>query len=316
MPNAPAARITDQVKHSEAMSFRRIGGGIGSLLGCAAGCLLVGAAMATEVVTVGMATPLVAVAVYVGAGLVIAGSTASGASMISNQGAHIGQKIPGSDEGPIASGIDSILIGPDKQSAAYLGSKVLCNNHKHTLPNSVEFIVQGSKTVRYGSGRFPAARVGDKGTCDFTVGQGCESVIIGGDTLTVGKIDLSGDDPEAAFFDKVGKYGGVALLIGTSLLAVPAGFAAGGAWGALRAAAWAGLKFKLVGDGTSKLINQLPDGQVKDTLNSLMSVAPLFHAGGEGTSGEGTSGEGESGGGSEPTPAGEPTPARETTPER
>ncbi len=181
------------------------------------------------------------------------------------------------DEGPIVTGIPSILIGPEKHAAAHLGSWASCKRHKHggasTMQyakdiaedvfgglikdvvsldtgglfggghfnpvadwnqgvkdadkqhNDLEQILQGSSSVFFGRGRYHAARVGDKGTCGFIVGQGCETVIIGGETVTEGEIG-TGDDPDKHITDLMKEWGGKAALAGIVLMTLPAGIAA------------------------------------------------------------------------------------------
>ena len=81
-------------------------------------------------------------------------------------------------------------------------------------------IAQGSGTVYINN--YHAARQGDKGTCDFTLGQGCATVIIGGPTVTVDAID-----PEVpVFVDDI--ITGM-TLVGTALLMWPGAVAMFGA---------------------------------------------------------------------------------------
>lgn len=228
MPNAPAARVTDQVQHSEAKSFRRVGMGLGALAGIGLGALLVVASGAIEVLSAGTLTPVAALGVYVGAALVVGGTAAATGAAVSNSAADMG-KSHMEEDGPILTGVTTIYIGPERHVAAHAGSKVACKRHKHNAPDDVELVAQGSSNVLLGPGRDPAARVGDLGTCKFSIGQGCPSIIIGGKTTTRYKI-VDGDDPEKALFNKIGKYGGYAALIGGALIAIPSRPRAAASW--------------------------------------------------------------------------------------
>lgn len=87
MPNAQAARVSDQVKHSEAYTYRRVGMGIGALIGI--GVPLVAASGVLEVLSAGTATPIAALGIYVGVTLVGGGTAATGAA-VSNSPADRG----------------------------------------------------------------------------------------------------------------------------------------------------------------------------------------------------------------------------------
>ena len=234
MPNAPAARVTDKIQHSEAQLFRRIGMGLGAIAGAVIGAALVVGSGALEVASGGLATPIVALGIYAGATMVVAGTAAATGAAVSNSAADRG-KTHVEDEGEILTGVTSIHVGPERHVAAHIGSKVACKKHKHSPPDDLERITQGSVSVRLGAGRWPAARVGDQGTCGFTIGYGCHSVIIGGDTI--GKAG-DGDDPEKALFNKIGEYGGYAALIGGAIIAIPVAAAAAALRSACGRARW------------------------------------------------------------------------------
>ena len=154
MPNAPAARVTDQVQHSEAKLFRRIGMGLGALAGIAIGAVLVVGSGALEVLSAGTATPLVALGIYAGATLLVAGTAAATGAAVSNSAADRG-KDHMEDDGPILTGVTTIHIGIERHVAAHAGSKVACKRHKHDAPDSLELIAQGSSSVFLGRGARP-----------------------------------------------------------------------------------------------------------------------------------------------------------------
>lgn len=274
MSNTPAAaaRVSDNVKHSEAQEYR-FWGAVGTIGAVVAGVAVAAGLGVLEVGSFGLATPLV----VAGGVLLAGGMTAVLSGQVADVAADAGRKVMGPDEGPIVTGISSILIGPEKHAAAHLGSWASCNRHKHggasTMQyakdiaedvfgglikdvvsldtgsllgggqfnpaadwnqgvkdadkehNDLEQIVQGSSSVFFGRGRYHAARVGDKGTCGFIVGQGCETVIIGGETVTEGEIG-TGDDPDKYITDLMKEWGGKAALAGIVLITLPLGIAA------------------------------------------------------------------------------------------
>ncbi len=363
MPNAPAARVTDQVKHSEAQDYRFWGAVGGALLGLA----IIGGAAALEVVSFGAATPLV---VVVGTVMIAGGGIAGLSSAGANVAANMGRHVPGPVEGPIVTGIPSILIGtgPDKHAAAHLGSYVSCDRHKHGGATAMEQakdvaedvgvgllkdvasvatfglygggkfspaqdvsqgvadaekehgdleqIVQGSVSVLLGRGRFHAARIGDQGTCGFTVGQGCETVIIGGDSVTDGTIG-DGDDPYKGVTDAIGEWGGYVALAGVFLVTLPVSFPA-----AILETYIGYNEGQLQGEIVNALFS---DQESRDKANLALAMIPVFHGmsrmrrsghggveetgGARGGGPEGESGSGPENGGATHTGEGDPTAA-------
>lgn len=273
MPTQPAARVSDQVQHSQASLGRGLGAVVGGVLGIVAGAVLVVGAVAVlgalEVATGGLATPLVVGAVYVGAAFLAAGTTGMATSAFSNVGADIGAKSV-ANEGPIVSGVVTILIGPERRAAAHIGSNVACLKHKHGPPTPAdtpnpaqEQVSQGSATVLLGPSFFPASRIGDGGTCGFKIGQGCVSVLIGGPT--VGDIG-DGDDPYKSLFDTIGYYSGWVALAGVALVAAPEG---------LLAMVATGVGAYLIGGVIGEGLQMLPEGLPRDAATALLTVLPL-----------------------------------------
>lgn len=97
---------------------------------------------------------------------------------------------PRSPCGPILEGIPTILVGPDAEWAAMATAHVACDQHGDDVQ-----IAEGSTTVLLGPGRLMAARIGDKGTCGFVIGEGCRTVIIDGPTGTAAGLEAGGEVP-------------------------------------------------------------------------------------------------------------------------
>lgn len=254
----PAARVEDHVQHTQAMLGRRIGGAFGLVAGIAvlAGAIVLAGGL--EVVTGGLATP-----VLIGAGMVVVGGLMGATSAFSDVGADIGRG-HFEDEGPIASGEKTVLVGKERWALAHVGSNVSCKRDKHPDTPTIDFpnpafeqIVQGSDTVLVGIGSWQVSRIGSKGTCGFAVAQGCTSVIIGGPTGTHGP--LGNDDPEADNFHLVGAAGGWIMLGGVLLMSGP--FAAVAAYGI----------GKLIGKG----LEYLPEGLPRDSVAAVLSLLPM-----------------------------------------
>ncbi len=264
----PAARADDAVQHSQA----RVGRGLGALGGAALALGVLVLAGALEVGTAGLATPVV-----IGLGALALGGIGAAMSAGSNLGADEGRKFV-HDDGAIASGFPTVLVGPDRKPLAHVNSNANCNDHKHLSGGSCsdavngaqEQIAEGSGTVLVGPNMLPVARVGSQGTCEFTVGHGSPTVIIGGPTLRLLKVG-NGDDPDKGFFDGVGTVSGVLGIAGAALVLWPATLtlAGVGIMGAGGAGAW------LVGKGVGKGLEYLPEGEVRDAASLALAVLPL-----------------------------------------
>ncbi len=266
----PAARADDAVQHSQA----RLGRGLGALGGAALALGVLFLAGALEIGTMGLATPVV-----IGVGALAVGGIGAAMSAGSNLGADEGRKFV-HDDGQIASGLATILVGPDRKPLAHVYSNANCNDHKHlsggpgpcsdVVNAAQEQIAEGSGTVLIGPGLLPAARVGSQGTCEFTVGHGSPTVIIGGPTLRLLKVG-NGDDPDKGFFDGVGTVSGYIGIAGAALVLWPATLSLGGValMGAGGAGAW------LVGKAVGKGMEYLPEGEVRDAAGLALAVLPL-----------------------------------------
>ena len=177
-----AARIGDQVTHSAANSGTFWGALTGALIGAA----VVGLAVVAGVFTFG-----------VGSAVVIAGATLLLAGLGSNVGETIGRNIGRHvthPVGPIISGAHTVFIGAGSKGAARAHADVAaCKDH---APSDAALRDAGKigKRIAQGSGTviiegFLAARVGDKGHCEFVIAEGCPTVFIGGPTVTTDIID-------------------------------------------------------------------------------------------------------------------------------
>jgi len=265
MPDDPqqAARVEDAVQHSQA----RIGRGLGALGGAALALGVLVLAGALEIGSMGLATPVV-----VGLGALAVGGVGAAMSAGSNLGADAGRQFT-HDDGKIASGLPTLLVGPERRPLAHISSNANCDDHKHLTggpwPDVVnaaqEQIAEGSGTVLVGPDFMPAARVGSQGTCGFTVGHGCPTVIIGGPTLRLLKVG-DGDDPDKWFFDDVGTASGWIGIAGAALIMWPLG---------VETMIAGGLGAFLVGKAAGPLLNLVPEGAPRDAAALALAVLPL-----------------------------------------
>ena len=185
-PAPPAARLGDPVAHSQAL-----GGFLaGALAGAAAAAgvaLVVGmaaTAIAAEVATAGLATPLVAgVAVTVGEFAVnaVVGGALTGAA--EKAGEALGSKSLGPATGAVSQGSANVLI--NGLPAGRVGDAENCH---------AGLVAQGSTGV-FINGR-PAARVGDKTTCGAAIVGGSANVFIGGGVTT--RLPIQSEVPQWA----------------------------------------------------------------------------------------------------------------------
>ena len=185
-PAPPAARLGDPVAHSQAL-----GGFLaGALAGAAAAAgvaLVVGmaaTAIAAEVATAGLATPLVAgVAVTVGEFAVnaVVGGALTGAA--EKAGEALGSKSLGPATGAVSQGSANVLI--NGLPAGRVGDAESCH---------AGLVAQGSSGV-FINGR-PAARVGDKTTCGAAIVGGSANVFIGGGVTT--RLPIQSEVPQWA----------------------------------------------------------------------------------------------------------------------
>ncbi len=146
-----AAHIGHQVNHTSALAGFVAGALIGGAIAVVGIALTVG--------TAGLAAP---------AGLALIGLGVGVGSFV---GEMVGKHFcPPTPSGPIITGSPNVFI--NSMPAAYCSSDVAC------IKDATQKIAQGSATVGYN--QLPAARVGDKGTCGFAVGEGSKNVFVGG----------------------------------------------------------------------------------------------------------------------------------------
>lgn len=172
MSGLEAARLGDPIAHTNALS--------GLIAGAVTGVVLAAAVVAV-VGTGGVA------AVAIGAGIAAAG--AGGAL----SGKYIGELIPTSPTGAIASGAGTVIIGG--RPAARAGQDLAtCSGATPLMPHGSPVIAQGSSSVII-EGRM-AARKADKLVCGAAISDGCASVIIGGETQTVPGLVIASEVPD------------------------------------------------------------------------------------------------------------------------
>ena len=152
-----AIRVGDDILHSEANSWGVFGIVEGALIGLAIGVLVVS--------TGGLA----------GVALV-AGAAVLGGAFGGKLGEIYGRHQTHAN-GQVLTGSPNVFVGYDKQPAARADADVgHCDQDSDSEPAHDQPAVIGRK-IAQGSGtvlinNFHAARSGDKGTCDFTLGDG------------------------------------------------------------------------------------------------------------------------------------------------
>jgi RHS repeat-associated protein len=191
-----AARVGDQIEHSNAM----LGFLIGAAVGLAVGVALLGAVVAAPFT--GGLSLCAGVAAVAALGGIVAGVGAGAMA-----GGVLGglMSVP---SGPIITGSLNVLVN-GKPAARGVMDIVACVKHGQ-IPKR---IAQGSKTVAINS--LPAARKGDKTECDGTIAAGSPNVTIGAEPGTF--LPISPEIPE--WMSSTAKWmmiigGGVALGAG------------------------------------------------------------------------------------------------------
>ena len=307
-----AARVDDQIKHSEAREYRILGAVGATLLSLA----ILGGLAALEIGTFGMATPLV-----VATAVVVVGTSAGIGSAAANVAADEGAKVPGPIEGPIKTGIPSILIGPEKKPAAHLGSYASCDRHKHGGASTMQYATDVAEDVvgglikdaasivtsgLYQGGRFNPAADWNQGIKDAhdehdnleQIVQGSKSVLIGSGSFHAARV---GDQGTCGFTVGEGcksvMIGGETFTEGeigdgddpdknvTDLIGEYGCYAAlaGGFVLALPAgivAASLGLFVDYcIGQFQGEIVNAVfKDQETRDKVNLALAALPIFHA--------------------------------------
>ena len=200
-----AIRVGDEILHSESLAD----GIEGILIGAAVG-LVIGAVLVAGEVATGGALTIFAVALLAG-----------------GAGGKLG-KVIGKDttnpKGKVLTGSPNVFVGNGEgmaQPAARAKADVAhCEEHSdsdsaHDQPSARgKKIAQGSATVLING--FYAARQGDKGVCDFTLGNGSKNVFIGGPAKTADGLTITS---ETSSID--GLITGM-MVVGGIILAAPA----------------------------------------------------------------------------------------------
>jgi uncharacterized Zn-binding protein involved in type VI secretion len=166
-------------------------------------------------------------AVAVGAGIAAAGA-GGGLS-----GAYIGELIPTSPTGEILTGSTDVFIC-DMPAARAGFDTAGCSGalFSHSPPLNVPLIAEGSSIVCINN--HMAARKGNKLTCGASISNGCETVLIGGETAAVPGLTIASEVPaELSIFLTVVMLGGTIIATGGAVLAFGWAPALGGVAGGL-----------------------------------------------------------------------------------
>ena len=217
-----AIRVGDDILHSDALFGGVLGIIGGAVIGLAVGALIVGGTIATG-----------------GALAVVVGATLLGGGLGGGLGKILGSHHSAGAKGKVLTGSPNVFLGYDKKPAARADADVAhCEEHSDSEPAHDQPAVLGKK-IAQGSEHvlingYYAARKGDKGTCDFKLGDGWPTIVIGGPPQTVAGLSITS---ETASID--GLILGM-TIVGGALLMVPAGAAiiaggleAGLGWGAI-----------------------------------------------------------------------------------
>ena len=210
-----AARVEDQVSHTEAQQ-QAVGESLkGALFGVLIGAAIVGLTIATG------GADLVVAGAAIAAGGTVLGMAGRGFLQGEKEGAQVT-----TPEGPILTGSGNVTVN-GRAAAIACGSEVNCKEHGPSKK-----VAQGSRTVSI-NGKM-AARVGDRGTCGFVIGQGSDTVSIGGPVGTCAAISQEVPDWENTLAHGAVVVGDAAVLVGSVMSGVGALRAIAAAPAALR----------------------------------------------------------------------------------
>ncbi len=211
-----AVRVGDDILHSESLGWG-IAGIIGGLAaGLVVGVLIVGGTIATG-----------------GALAVVVGATLLGGGLGGGLGKILGSHHSAGAKGKVLTGSPNVFIGFDKKPAARAEADVAhCEEHSDSEPALEQpaiigkKIAQGSEHVLI-NGHY-AARKGDRGTCDFTLGDGWATVVIGGPPKTVAGLTITSETASIdGLITGMMIAGGIVLMIPAAAAMLSAGAAAG-----------------------------------------------------------------------------------------
>ncbi|MBV8522354.1 MAG: PAAR domain-containing protein, partial [Acetobacteraceae bacterium] len=169
MPAEPAARLLDEISHTDSMT----GFLVGALVGLAAG---------VAIVALTVATGGAALAVVAAAGAAVA--TTGGSALV---GEALGETYETATGSIVQLGSPNVLVNMRPAARAMLDAAV-CSTHAPGPPKS---IAQGSETVLING--VPAARKTSLIACGAHISSGSPDVLIGGPTATL--LDISPEVP-------------------------------------------------------------------------------------------------------------------------
>jgi len=204
-----AARLGDQVLHSQALPQAKSGWWHGLLKGALVGAAIVAVSAVAVAVTVG--TGGFGAPFAIGAAAVIIGSGLRYAQVGFHEGAQAGA-MQGTRAGPIKTGSRNVYINGKAAALACL-SLVSCQQH-----GDGKRVAQGSQTVWINGHRL--ARVGDQGECGFVIGEGSPNVFAGTPPASCHGLTVGSEIPKGLSdaVDTAGKIGGYMELAGGLLM--------------------------------------------------------------------------------------------------
>lgn len=215
------------------------------------GLSLVGAAIATVVVVYSGGTALLAF----GAAAEAAGTVATVGSIGMTTGHFFDKFLPPSmSEGLVATGIESVRLGPDSKEAAHA-----LNPDSKTKKCHVDMMLEGSDIVMVGPSINPMTRRGDRTKCGGKISDGIHSIVVGGEPTQKGKEVEEQDSARDSFLSAVWD------LIGGGTTGVKGGLA-----NAVRGAATASSVFMPSNQG--KVVKALATGFPSSALEGIDSA--------------------------------------------
>ncbi len=217
-----AVRVGDDILHTDAHNWGVLGIVGGLAAGLVVGALLVGGTIATG-----------------GALAVVVGATLLGGGLGGGLGKILGSHHSAGAKGKVLTGSPNVFIGFDKKPAARAEADVAhCEEHSDSEPALEQpaiigkKIAQGSEHVLI-NGHY-AARKGDRGTCDFTLGDGWATVVIGGPPKTVAGLTITSETASIeGLILGMTLVGGALLMVPAAAAIVSGGAAAGLGWGSI-----------------------------------------------------------------------------------
>lgn len=205
-----AARLGDQIIHSQALPQAKHGWWHGLLKGAIIGAVIVAVSAVAVVATVG--TGGLGAPFAIGAAAVIIGSALRYGQVGFHEGAEQAASMPGVRAGPIKVGSANVFINGKAAALACL-SLVACTQH-----GDGKKVAQGSETVALNGHRM--ARVGDGGECGFIIGEGSPNVFVGAPPVSCHGLAVGDEIPQDLVdaVDTAGKVGERLELVGGLLM--------------------------------------------------------------------------------------------------